>query len=58
LYGSLLIVAYRVIVSDDNITINHELFEAGFYPHHLIPDVRIPLHRQIITDARLHESSH
>lgn len=56
LYGSLLVVAYRVIVADDAITINHELFEAGFYPHHLIPEVRIPLHRQIITDAALHDS--
>jgi len=51
MYGSLLVVAYRVIVHNDDITINHELFEAGFYPPHLIPEVRIPLHQQIIRDA-------
>ena len=43
----------KVIVVDDAITINHELFDAGFYPHHLIPEVRIPLHLQIIKDAAL-----
>ena len=53
MYGSLLVVAYKVVVDDDTITINHELFDAGFYPHHLIPDVRIPLHLQIIKDAAL-----
>jgi ADP-ribose pyrophosphatase YjhB (NUDIX family) len=51
LYGSLLVVAYRVKVADDAITINHELFDAGFYPRNLIPEVRIPLHRQIIMDG-------
>ncbi|MCX6179153.1 MAG: NUDIX hydrolase [Chlorobiales bacterium] len=51
LYGSLLVVAYKVIVTNDAITINHELFEAGFYPPHLIPEIRIPLHLQIIQDA-------
>ena len=51
LYGSLLVVAYKVIVADDAITINHELFDAGFYPRELIPEVRIPLHRQIIVDG-------
>ena len=51
LYGSLLVVAYKVIVADDAITINHELFDAGFYPRNLIPEVRIPLHRQIILDG-------
>ena len=51
LYGSLLVIAYRVIVLKDAITINHELFDAGFYPRHLIPEVRIPLHVQIIMDA-------
>ncbi|MFZ4524386.1 MAG: NUDIX domain-containing protein [Chlorobium sp.] len=54
LYGSLLVVAYKVVVDDDTITINHELFEAGFYPRHLIPEIRIPLHLQIIKDAALH----
>ncbi|MEI7748074.1 MAG: NUDIX hydrolase [Chlorobiaceae bacterium] len=53
MYGSLLVVAYKVIVVDDTITINHELFDAGFYAHHLIPEVRIPLHLQIIKDAAL-----
>ncbi len=55
MYGSLLVIAYRVVVDDDTITINHELFEAGFYPPHRIPEVRIPLHRKIIMDAALHE---
>ena len=53
LYGSLLVVAYRVVVADDTIAINHELFDAGFYPQHLIPEVRIPLHLQIIRDAAM-----
>ncbi len=51
LYGSLLVVAYRIRVDIDAITINHELLDAGFYPRHLIPEVRIPLHRQIIVDG-------
>ncbi|NTW11318.1 MAG: NUDIX hydrolase [Chlorobiaceae bacterium] len=51
IYGSLLVVAYRVTVADDSISINHELFEAGFYPHGERPEVRIPLHRKIISDA-------
>ncbi len=51
LYGSLLVVAYRVRVDNDAITINHELLDAGFYTPDLIPEVRIPLHRQIIVDA-------
>jgi ADP-ribose pyrophosphatase YjhB (NUDIX family) len=54
MYGSLLVVAYRVVVADDAIMLNHELSEGGFYPFDLIPDVRIPLHRRIITDAALH----
>ena len=53
LYGSLLVVAYKVFVVNDSITINHELFEAGFYTQHLLPKVRIPLHLQIIRDARI-----
>ncbi|TLU52075.1 MAG: NUDIX hydrolase [Chlorobium sp.] len=57
-YGSLLVLAYRVRVTDASIAINHELFEAGFYPQHLIPDVRIPLHQEIIRDAALYELVH
>ncbi|MEI8033420.1 MAG: NUDIX domain-containing protein [Chlorobiaceae bacterium] len=57
MYGSLLVVAYRVIVEDDRVALNHELSDGGFYPHHLIPEVRIPLHRQIITDVARHESA-
>jgi len=53
MYGSLLVVAYRVTVDDDAIAINHELFEAGFYAHADRPEVRIPLHRRIISDAAL-----
>ena len=56
LYGSLLVVAYRVIVVHDAITINHELFDAGFFPRHLIPEIRIPLHIQIIQDANKSQS--
>lgn len=53
MYGSLLVIAYRVTVADDAIAINHELFEAGFYPEGMRPEVRIPLHRKIISDADL-----
>ncbi|NTW82577.1 MAG: NUDIX domain-containing protein [Chlorobiaceae bacterium] len=53
MYGSLLVIAYKVIVDNNSIAINHELFEAGFYPHDLRPEVRIPLHRKIISDAAL-----
>ena len=55
-YGSLLVLAYRVVVDNDAISINHELFDAGFYPEHLMPEVRIPLHRTIMMDAALCES--
>lgn len=48
LYGSLLVVAYRVRVDDDRLAINHEVLEAGFFGHDRLPEVRIPLHRQII----------
>ena len=54
-YGSLLVLAYRVVVADDAITINHELSDAGFYPEHLVPEVRIPLHQVIMKDAALYE---
>jgi ADP-ribose pyrophosphatase YjhB (NUDIX family) len=54
-YGSLLVLAYRVVVANDAIAVNHELFEAGFYPEQLMPEVRIPLHREIIRDAALYE---
>jgi len=54
-YGSLLVLAYRVVVADDAITINHELSDAGFYPEHLVPEVRIPLHQEIMKDAALYE---
>ena len=56
LYGSLLVLAYRVVVADDSIAINHELLDAGFYPHHLIPEIRIPLHQDIIKAASFCES--
>ena len=54
-YGSLLVLAYRVVVADDAITNNHELSDAGFYPEHLVPEVRIPLHQEIMKDAALYE---
>jgi ADP-ribose pyrophosphatase YjhB (NUDIX family) len=52
LYGSLVVVAYRVLAAHDRISINHEVFEAGFYTPDNIPQVRIPLHRQIIEESR------
>jgi ADP-ribose pyrophosphatase YjhB (NUDIX family) len=55
MYGSLLVIAFRVVVADDVISLNHELSEGGFYPYDLIPEIRIPLHRQIITDAAIHD---
>ncbi len=54
-YGSILVLAYKVVVDRDDIAINHELFDAGFYPEHLMPEVRIPLHQTIIMDAGLCE---
>ncbi len=57
MYGSLLVIAYKVVVADDSIALNHELSEGNFYPLHLTPEVRIPLHRQIIMDAALQESA-
>lgn len=52
LYGSLVVVAYRVVAAHVNIAINHEVFEAGFYTPDRMPPVRIPLHRQIIEESR------
>uniref|UniRef100_Q3AQ67 8-oxo-dGTPase n=1 Tax=Chlorobium chlorochromatii (strain CaD3) TaxID=340177 RepID=Q3AQ67_CHLCH len=52
MYGSLLVIAYKVLVSDDSaLSINHEVTEAGFYPHEALPTIRIPLHQHIIRDA-------
>lgn len=58
MYGSLLVVAYKVIVSEGTLRINHELYEAGFYPHERTPQIKIPLHQQIIEDARSHDNNH
>ena len=55
MYGSLLVVAYRVIVREETLKINHELFEAGFYRAENIPRIKIPLHRKVIEDAWNHE---
>ncbi|NTU53988.1 MAG: NUDIX hydrolase [Chlorobiaceae bacterium] len=52
LYGSLVVVAYRVVAAHERIAINHEVFEAGFYTPDRLPPVRIPLHRQIIEESR------
>lgn len=51
LYGSLVVIAYRVIAAHERIEINHEVFEAGFYPPEHLPDVRLQLHRQIIEES-------
>ncbi|MEI6847731.1 MAG: NUDIX domain-containing protein [Chlorobiaceae bacterium] len=53
MYGSLLVIAYKVVVANDTISLNHELSEGGFYPCEFIPDIRIPLHQQIIIDAAM-----
>ncbi len=52
MYGSLLVVAYKVTVDNPEISINHELFEAGFYSFETIPPIRLILHRNIISDAK------
>lgn len=54
LYGSLLVIAYKVLVDDEfALAINHEVTEAGFYALHALPAIRIPLHQHIIRDALL-----
>lgn len=58
MYGSLLVVAYKVTVHDGKPIINHELYEADFFPHESVPEINIPLHRKIIEDARNHEHRH
>jgi ADP-ribose pyrophosphatase YjhB (NUDIX family) len=51
LYGSLLVVAYRVTVHDhERIAINHEVSEAGFFDERNRPVINIPLHRHIIEE--------
>lgn len=57
MYGSLMVVAYRVRAAHENIGINHEVFEAGFYNPDNLPDVRIPLHANIIQAARWPEAN-
>ncbi len=54
-YGSLMVVAYRISAVHENIAINHEVFEAGFYTPDRMPPVRIPLHQQIIAESRWHD---
>lgn len=51
MYGSLLVIAYKITVHKPEIHINHEVHEAGFYRPNALPDIRIPLHNQIISDA-------
>ncbi len=55
IYGSLLVVAYRVLVKENTLNINHELFEADFYEQHALPVINIPLHKQIIQEATQYE---
>jgi len=51
LYGSLLIVAYKVTVHDHEcMELNHEVSEAGFFDERNRPNVNIPLHRHIIDE--------
>ena len=58
MYGSLVVVAYKVVVMNDALQINHELYEAGFYPFERIPQISIPLHQQVIEDVRNHDHQH
>ena len=57
-YGSVLVVAYKVRVSDDMIAINHELHDGGFFSLHRMPEIRIPLHIQIMRDGESKNFSH
>lgn len=57
MYGSLLVIAYKVIVKEDTLRINHELYEAGFYKHGNTPHIKIPLHKKIIEDAKSHDNN-
>lgn len=52
IYGSLVVVAYRVKVEHEQITLNHEVFDAGFYRRNMLPSINIPLHLQIIEESR------
>lgn len=56
MYGSLLVIAYKVVTMAGTPKINHELLEAGFFPLESIPQINIPLHQKIIMDTRNHES--
>lgn len=51
-YGSLLAVAYRVRALHEEISINHEVYEAGFYRPESMPEIGIPLHREIVAESR------
>lgn len=55
LYGSLLVIAYKVVITSNTLRINHELFEADFYQPEKMPTINIPLHKQIIQEAQSHE---
>ena len=56
LYGSLLIVAYKVVVVDhERMAPNHEVSEAGFFGECNCPQINIPLHRHIIEENRRFE---
>lgn len=51
LYGSLLVVAYKVVVSDHKaMALNHEVSEGGFFSEKDRPKINIPLHRHIIEE--------
>jgi ADP-ribose pyrophosphatase YjhB (NUDIX family) len=52
MYGSLVVVAYKVVAVHEKIAVNHEVFEAGFYSIERLPAITIPLHRQIIEESR------
>jgi len=53
LYGSLLVVAYKVVVSDhEALVLNHEVSDGGFFSENNRPTINIPLHRHIIEENR------
>lgn len=57
LYGSLLVVAYKVVVDDhERMAPNHEVSEAGFFTEYNRPQINIPLHRLIIEENRRFEA--
>jgi len=47
-YGSLLVIGYEVSVSNDNLSLNSELKEAGFFSKQDLPVIPFSSHRKIM----------